>query len=229
MKMKTLRNYIAIAFATVAVSALFGAYLLSGFTPNATAKAVDVKYAPIPAGAYNIDPAHSIIGFDVRHLEINWVEGRFKDFKGTVNFDDKDVTKSNVTFTAQIASVDTGVDARNAHLRTPDFFDAAQFPEMKFVSTKVEKKGKDKYILFGDLTIKGVTKSVSFPFTLTGAVKDPWGGTRFGINAETVINRRNYGITYGHPLAEGGLDVGDNITVKLQLEAVKPGPKPSTK
>ena len=84
-------------------------------------------------------------------------------------------------------------------------------------------------MLFGDLTIKGVTKSISFPFTLTGSVKDPWGGTRFGINAETVINRRDYGITYGNAMPEGGLDVGDNITVQLQLEAVKPGPKPAGK
>ena len=187
------------------------------------------NYAPIPAGEYNIDPAHSIIGFAVRHLEINWVEGRFKDFKGSVNFDDKDVTKSTVQFTAQIVSIDTGVEPRNKHLRTADFFDAAKFPEMKFTSTKVEKKGKDKYVLFGDLTIKGVTKSISLPFTLTGSVKDPWGGTRFGINAETVINRRDYGITYGNAMPEGGFDVGNNITVQLQLEAVKPGPKPAGK
>ena len=100
------------------------------------------NYAPIPAGEYNIDPAHSIIGFAVRHLEINWVEGRFKDFKGSVNFDDKDVTRSTVQFTAQIASIDTGVERRNAHLRTADFFDAEKFPDMKFTSTKVEKRAK---------------------------------------------------------------------------------------
>lgn len=195
-------------------------------TTFAESKADTVNYAPIPAGEYIIDPAHSIIGFAVRHFEINWVEGRFKDFKGTVNFDDKDVTKSTVNFTAQIASIDTGVEPRNNHLRTADFFDAAKFPEMTFKSTKVEKKGKDKYMLFGDLTMKGVTKSISFPFTFTGSVK-AGGGTRFGINAETVINRQDYGITYGHPLAEGGLDVGNNITVKLQLEALKPDPKPA--
>ncbi len=225
--MKTTRNMIVLAFAATIVLALFGAFFSGSLTPAAAAKAVDVKYAPIPAGAYNIDPAHSIIGFAVRHLEINWVEGRFKDFTGTINFDDKDITKSNVQFTAKIASIDTGVDARNNHLKTADFFDAAKYPDLKFVSTKVERKGKDKYILTGDLTIKDVTKSISFPFTLTGAVKDPWGGTRFGIQAETVINRQDYNINWGHPLADGGLDVGNNITVKLQLEAVKPGPKPA--
>ena len=227
--MKTTSNMIVLAFAATIVLALFGVFFSGSLTPAAAAKAVDVKYAPIPAGAYNIDPAHSIIGFAVRHLEINWVEGRFKDFTGTINFDDKAITKSNVQFTAKIASIDTGVDARNNHLKTADFFDAAKYPDMKFVSTKVERKGKDKYILTGDLTIKDVTKSVSFPFTLTGAVKDPWGGTRFGIQAETVINRQDYNVKWGHALAEGGLDVGNNITVKLQLEAVKPGPKPAGK
>ena len=225
--MKTNRNKIAFATTAALILAFFGALFSGSFTPTAAAKADDVKYAPIPAGAFNIDPAHSIIGFAVRHLEINWVEGRFKDFTGTVNFDDKDITKSTVQFTAKIASIDTGVDARNDHLKTADFFDAAKYPDMKFVSTKVERKGKDKYILTGDLTIKDVTKTISFPFTLTGAVKDPWGGTRFGIQAETVINRQDYNITWGHPFADGGLDVGNNITVKLQLEAVKPGPKPA--
>jgi polyisoprenoid-binding protein YceI len=157
----------------------------------------------------------------VRHLEINWVEGRFKDFNGTINYDDKDVTRSKVQFTAKIESIDTGVEQRNAHLRTADFFDAAKYPEMKFVSTKIEKKGKGKYILFGDLTIKDVTKPISFPFTFTGAVPDPWGGTRFGIQAETVINRRDYNINWGNALPVGGFDVGNNVTVKLQLEAVK--------
>jgi len=195
----------------------------------AQTKTDTVKYLPVPAGEYSLDTAHSIIGFAVRHLEINWVEGRFKDFKGTIHFDDKDITRSSVNFTAQIASIDTGVEQRNGHLKTADFFDATKYPEMKFVSTKVEKKGKDKYILYGDLTIKDVTKSISFPFTMTGAVKDPWGGTRFGINAETVINRRDYNINYGNPMPAGGLDVGNNIIVKLQLEAVLPGPKPTEK
>jgi len=96
---------------------------------------------------------------------------------------------------------------------------------MKFVSTKVEKKGKDKYVLSGNLTIKDVTKAISFPFTITGAV-NAGGGTRFGIHAETVINRRDFNVNYGHALAEGGFDVGNDITVKLQLEALKPTPKP---
>jgi polyisoprenoid-binding protein YceI len=198
-----------------------------GLSARAQEKAVKVAYAPIPAGDYNIDPAHSIIGFSIRHLEINWVEGRFKDFKGLIHFNDADVTKSSVEFTAKIESIDTGVEARDKHLRTADFFDAAKYPEMTFKSTRIERKGKDAYVLYGDFTLKGVTKQIQLPFTITGAIKDPWGNTRFGINAQTRINRRDYGIDYGNAMANGGFDVGNEVTIDLQLEAVKPGPKPA--
>ncbi|HEY8561057.1 MAG TPA: YceI family protein [Pyrinomonadaceae bacterium] len=196
-------------------------------TPTAaqTGDAKKVSYAPVPAGVYSLDPAHSLIGFAVEHLEINWVEGRFKDFAGTINYDDRDVTKSTVEFSAKIASIDTEIAARDEHLRSADFFDAAKFPEMTFKSTKIEKKGKDKYVLYGGLTIKGVTRQIEFPFAFTGAVKDPWGGTRFGIEAKTKINRRDYGINYGNALAAGGFDVGNEVTIELRLEAVKAEPK----
>jgi polyisoprenoid-binding protein YceI len=190
---------------------------------------VKVSYAPISGGDYKIDPAHSIIGFSIRHLEINWVEGRFKDFTGAIHYDDADVTRSSVNFTAKVESIDTGVEPRNAHLRTAEFFDAAKYPEMTFKSTKVERKGSEGYVLYGDLTLKGVTKEISLPFTLTGAIQDPWGNTRFGISAQTKINRRDYGITYGKPLQSGGIDVGNEVTIDLHLEAVKPGPKPAGK
>ncbi|MCA1568158.1 MAG: YceI family protein [Acidobacteria bacterium] len=186
-----------------------------------------VTYAPVSGGDYNIDPAHSIIGFSIRHLEIAWVEGRFKDFKGTVHFDESDVTKSSVEFTAKIESIDTGVEPRDKHLRTADFFDAAKYPEMTFKSTRVERRGKDGYVLHGDFTLKGVTKPVALPFTVTGAITDPWGNTRFGVSAQTKIDRRDYGITWGKALENGGLDVGNEVTINLQLEAVKPAPKPA--
>jgi polyisoprenoid-binding protein YceI len=189
------------------------------------AQAEKVSYAPIPGGEYKIDPMHSIIGFAIRHLEINWVEGRFKDFTGKISYDDSDVTKSSVEFTAKIESIDTGVEPRDKHLRTADFFEVAKYPEMTFKSTSVERKGKDRYVLHGDLTLKGVTKPVALPFTITGAVKDPWGNVRFGINAQTKINRRDYGINFGNALASGGFDVGNEVTINLQLEAVKPIPK----
>jgi polyisoprenoid-binding protein YceI len=106
-----------------------------------------VNYAPIPSGEYKIDPAHSVIGFAIRHYEISLVRGRFKDFTGTIRYDDADVSKSSVEFAAKIESIDTGVDARNAHLRTADFFDAAKHPEMTFKSTRVERGAQDQYVL----------------------------------------------------------------------------------
>lgn len=186
-----------------------------------------VKYVPIPGGEYKMDASHSVIGFSIRHFEISWVRGRFKDFVGTINYDESDVTKSSVEFTAKIESIDTGVQNRDAHLRTADFFDAAKFPDMTFKSTRVERKGKDQYVLHGDFTLKGVTKQISFPFTLTGAVKDARGNTRFGVAAQTTLDRREYGITWGMPMGNGGVNVGNEVTIDLQLEALKAAPKPA--
>jgi polyisoprenoid-binding protein YceI len=118
------------------------------------------------------------------------------------------------------------VEARDKHLRTADFFDAAQFAEMTFKSTRVEQKGKS-YVLYGDLTIKGVTKPVALPFTLRGAIKDPRGNTRIGVAAQTKIDRRDFGITWGHALATGGFDVAHEVLIDLQMEALQPAPKPA--
>ena len=219
--MKYFRNIITVTLLVTVLLALFGlAFGGATSTAGAQSKTEAVKYVPVQAGTYNLDPAHSVIGFGVKHLEIAIVEGRFKDFSGTINYNDQDPTRSTVEFTAKIDSIDTGVAPRDEHLRTADFFDAAKFPTMTFRSTKVEKKGKD-FVLHGDLTIKGVTKPVSLPFTMTGAVKDPWGGTRFGIAASTKIDRRDFGITWGNKLPLGGLDVANEVTIKLHVEAVK--------
>ncbi|MDQ3750032.1 MAG: YceI family protein [Acidobacteriota bacterium] len=222
---KNIKNAIlAVLLATFVALPLTGS-VTEPTAAQAQTKAVKVNYAPVAAGVYNLDPAHSLIGFAVEHLEINWVEGRFKDFTGTINYNDQDVTKSSVEFSAKIASIDTEVAARDEHLRSGDFFDAAKYLEMTFKSTKIEKAGKDRYVLHGDLTIKGITRRIEFPFTFTGAIKDPWGGTRFGIQAQTKINRRDYGINYGNALAAGGFDVGGEVTINLRLEAVKQEPK----
>ena len=187
------------------------------------AKATKVSYLPIPAGDYNVDKNHSIIGFTIRHNELALVGGRFKDFTAAIHFDDKDISKSSVEFTAKVESIDTGVSGRDNHLRTADFFEVAKYPEMTFKSTKVERKGKG-YVLNGDLTIKGVTKQVVLPFTITGAIKDGRGNTRIGISAQTKIDRRDYGITWGHALATGGFDVAHDVTIEIQLEALQPAP-----
>jgi polyisoprenoid-binding protein YceI len=125
-----------------------------------------------------------------------------------------------------VESIDTGVEARDKHLRTADFFEVEKYPEMTFKSTKVERKGK-AYILTGDLTLKGVTKQVVLPFSITGAIKDARGNTRIGIAAQTKLDRRDYGITWGHALPGGGFDVAHDVTIDLHLEALQPAPKPA--
>jgi polyisoprenoid-binding protein YceI len=217
--MRYLRNSIAVTLLVVAILALFG-LAVGTSTTSAAIRAADVTYSPIASGRYDLDINHGIIGFGVRHLGIALVEGRFKDFRGVVTYDDKDVTKSSAEFSAKIASVDTGVAPRDAHLRSADFFDAEKFPEMTFRSTKIEKKDVS-YLLTGDLTIKGVTKQITFPFKLTGAIADPWGGTRFGIEGSTVLNRRDFGINFGSLLPSGALDVANEVNVELHIEAVK--------
>lgn len=222
--MKTFRNaFFAVALAALSAAAFFGAQAAA----QSGAQAAKVAYAPIPAGEYKIDPAHSTIGFAVRHYEINWVDGRFKEFEGTIRYDDKDVTKSSVEFTAKVESIDTGVPARDKHLRTADFFEVEKYPTLTFKSTRVERKGKDAGVLHGDLTLKGVTKQVQLPFRLTGAIKDPRGNTRFGVEARTKVNRRDFGINFGSAMAGGGLSIGDEVNITLNLEAVLPAQKPA--
>ena len=182
-----------------------------------------VTFEAVPSGDYKVDASHSVIGFSIKHFEISFVRGRFKDFASSIHYDASDVTKSTVESTAKVESIDTGVGGRDNHLRSADFFDVAKFPEMTFKSTKVEKKGKG-YVMHGDFTLKGVTKPISFPFNVLGAVKDNRGNVRFGVAAETKINRRDYGITWGAKMANGGLNVADEVNIELQLEAVKAAP-----
>ncbi len=223
--MRVFRNAIFAAALAALVALPFAG---SALTPaaGAQAPAAGVAYAPVPGGEYRLDPAHSTIGFAVRHLEINWVEGRFKDFTGTVRYDDKDLTKSSVEFAAKVTSIDTGVEARDKHLRTADFFEVEKYPTMTFKSTRVERKG-NAFVLHGDLTLKGVTKPVQLPFSVAGAVKDPRGNTRFGVAAQTKVNRRDFGINFGGPMTGGGLAIGDEVNITLNLEVVQPAPKPA--
>ena len=224
--MRKIRNVVLGA----ALAALFApppGGLTGASAARAQAGPAKVTYAPITGGEYRIDPAHSVIGFSVRHLEIAWVEGRFKDFTGVIRYDEKDITRSSVEFTAKVESIDTGVAPRDKHLRSADFFEVEKYPEMTFKSTGVGRKGKDGYVLHGDLTLKGVTKRVAIPFTLTGAVKDQRGNTRFGVEARTKVDRRDYGINFGGALAGGGLVIGNDVTITLHLEAVKAEPKPA--
>ena len=177
------------------------------------------------SGIYEFDPAHTTIGFRVKHFGLIEIPGYFRDFKGTVNYNADDTAKSSVEFTAKTASVDTGVAPRDKHLRTADFFDVEKHPEFSFRSSKVEKKGKG-WTVTGDLTMKGVTKTISFPFQITGFV--PGGGNsgpRMGITAETQVDRRDFGINYGSTPKDGMLSIENMVTVVLQIEAVAPKPE----
>jgi polyisoprenoid-binding protein YceI len=173
------------------------------------------------SGKYEFDKAHSFIGFKVRHMGLIEVPGFFRDFTGTVNFDAKDIAKSNVEFTAKVTSVDTGVAGRDKHLRTADFFEVDKYPDITFKSTKVAKKGKG-WMMKGDFTMKGVTRSITFPFQIVGWLPaDERSGGKMGIAAETTINRRDFGVNYGTNLPSGVAAVSDEVKIVLQIEAGK--------
>jgi polyisoprenoid-binding protein YceI len=187
----------------------------------ALATAATAAARPPQDGAvvYQFDPAHTSINFAVRHLVISTVRGRFHDFAGTIRYDEADVAKSSVEFSAKIASIDTDVPQRNEHLRSPDFFDAAKYPEMTFKSTKVTRSD-DGFVCAGTLTIKGVSKTVEIPFKLAGPIKDPWGNNRIGVEGSLTINRQDYGIAYDQKLPDGGLAVANDVHIDLDVEAV---------
>lgn len=173
------------------------------------------------AGTYVLDPAHSTIGFTVRHLMINDIPGRFRDFAGTIKYNPDSIGESAVTFTAKAASVDTAIEARDKHLRTSDFFDVEKYPEISFKSKRIEKAGQNSFVAHGDFTMHGVTKLISIPFKLHGTVKDPWDKIRLGVEAGMTIDRQNYGITWGGSLDNGGLVISNEVKINLLIEAIK--------
>lgn len=177
--------------------------------------------APAFASNWVIDAAHSEIGFSVRHLMVSNVKGKFTKFEGTINLDDKDITKSVVEVSIDANSVDTGLKDRDDHLKSPDFFDTAKNPKLTFKSTKVEKAGKGLKVT-GDLSLHGVTKSVVLNVEeVTGDVKDPWGNVKRGATASTVINRKDFGLNWNKALETGGVVVGEEVKISLELELLK--------
>lgn len=169
---------------------------------------------------YVIDPVHSKVGFSVRHLVISKVEGRFTDFSGTIDYNEKDITNSSVNVTIKIASISTDNEKRDGHLKSPDFFDAEKYPEITFVSKKIVKRG-DGYVAVGDLTMRGVTNEIEVPFVIHGTVQGPWGNTRLGVEANLSLNRMDYGVKWNNKLEGGGLVVGEEVKINLLIEAVK--------
>lgn len=174
------------------------------------------------ASTWTIDPDHSNVGFKVRHLMVSNVKGSFDKHSGTVEIDDKDITKSKVNVTIDTNSINTNVQKRDEHLRSADFFDVAKYPTMTFVSKKVAKAGKDKLKVTGDLTLHGVTKQVVLDVVgPTKESKDPWGNIRKGATATTKINRKDFGLVWNAALETGGVAVGDEITITLEIEMIR--------
>ncbi len=170
-------------------------------------------------GTWNVDPSHSGLNFTVRHLMVSKVRGRFSDFSGVVTVD-SDPLKSRVTATANVASISTNDEARDGHLRTGDFFDVEKFPTISFASTSIERKGDD-FVLNADLTIKGITKNVAFVLEFDGVGKDPWGNTKAGFSATADINRKDFGLEYNAVLETGGVLIGENVKIELDIQLVK--------
>ncbi|HZR15894.1 MAG TPA: YceI family protein [Verrucomicrobiae bacterium] len=175
-------------------------------------------FAAKAAETYNLDPAHSTVGFAVTHMVINTVHGKFNDFSGALTLDGGQVKEA--TGTIQTKSIDTGIERRDNHLRSPDFFDAAKFPTITFKSKRAEKQGSDM-VLVGDFTMHGVTKELSLPVTVKGPIKDPWGNSRIGLQARAKLNRQDYGLKYNQALETGGLVVANEIELEINAEAVK--------
>ncbi|MDQ7053998.1 MAG: YceI family protein [candidate division KSB1 bacterium] len=174
----------------------------------------------LSADRYQIDPVHSSIAFSVRHMVINKVKGNFKEFTGTILYDEKDISKSSVSVTIQAASIDTDNSKRDDHLRSADFFDVQKYPTITFKSKRIVKEG-DGYVAIGDLTMHGVTREVRIPFQILGKVVDPWGNTRIGVEASLILNRHDFGISWSKTLDNGGLVVGNEVMIELNIEAIK--------
>ena len=172
------------------------------------------------SGDYTIDPTHTRIGFSTRHAMVTTVRGQFTEFGGTAHVDTANPENSRVELTIQTASIDTGVADRDAHLKSADFFNADQNKEITFSSTKVERDGDD-WIVTGDLSINGVTKSVTVPFEFAGSARDPFGNLRIGFEGGTTINRKDFGVTWNAALETGGVLVSDKIKLELDVSAIR--------
>lgn len=181
------------------------------------------------AATYDIDTAHSSAGFTVRHLAVSNVRGEFGKVTGTVEYDDKDVAKTKVEATIDATTVNTREAKRDEHLKSPDFFDVATYPTITFKSKKVEKGSKGLKVT-GDLTMHGVTRPVVLDVEgPTKEVKDPWGNVRIGASATAKLNRKDYGVSFNKTLDSGGLMVGEEVAVAIDLELVKKAPAEAKK
>ncbi len=170
------------------------------------------------ADTWEIDRVHSSVGFQVNHMVISKVNGKFDSFNGTINFDGKDFSKASVVVNIDPKTIDTDNERRDGHLKSPDFFAADSLPEMKFVSTSIKPLGENKFQMVGDLTMRGVTKPVTLDGEFRGTVA-AMGGTKAGFSAKGTINRQDWGVSWNKTLDAGGFVVSDNVDLLIEVEA----------
>lgn len=187
-------------------------------SPGGTLMATAIEPQTI---TWKIDPAHSLVEFSVKHMMFTTVKGRFTSVGGTIVEDTVDPSRSQVQAEIAVESVTTGVDQRDGHLKSPDFFDAAQFPTITFKSTSVQVTSGDDFTLVGDLTIHGVTRSLTLKGSKNGTGTNPFGVTVAGFSAETSLSRKDFGMTYNAALETGGVLVGDQIKISIEIQAAK--------
>ena len=173
------------------------------------------------SSTWKFDPAHTSIDFRIRHAAISWVKGTFREWSGSIDFDPDHPERVFTQLTVDLSSVDTGVKDRDDHLRSGDFFDVANYPEMTFASTDVTSHGGERYRLAGDLMLHGVSKRVIFDVAFCGVTADPWGVTRAGFEASAVIDRRDWGLIWNQTMESAGVLVGDTVEVTIEAEVVK--------
>lgn len=171
--------------------------------------------------AWTIDASHSAVGFSIRHMMISKVRGRFNDFSGTIEFDEQQPGNSSVNVSVAVASIDTRDERRDGHLKAADFFDVESHPHMTFVSRKVEVVDTNHGRVTGDLTIHGVTREVVLETEYNGQSKSPWGAVSAGFSATARINRKDFGLEWNAPLETGGVLVGEEVTIEIEVEIVQ--------
>src|SRR5688572_8508179 len=191
------------------------AYLCLTFNINT------METATLTKTKWTLDPTHSEVGFKVKHMMITNVSGSFETFNASVETTELDFATAKIEFTADVNSITTANKDRDAHLKSPDFFDAANFPQLKFVSSKLEKKDDQNYTLYGDLTIRDVTKSVKFNVEFGGIGKDPWGNEKAGFTITGKINRTDFRLNWNAALETGGVLVGEEVRLQAEVQLIK--------
>ena len=177
--------------------------------------------AQLTSGTYTVDPSHSRVGFVARHAMVTKVRGSFNEFEATAQIDADDLTRSTASVTINVDSIDTRNEQRDGHLRSNDFLDIANHPQITFATTSVELVSDEVVRVTGDLTIKGQSRPVTVDFTYEGAATDPFGNERVGFEGSVVINRKDWGITWNAALEAGGVLVSDKITLEFEISAIK--------